>query len=58
VRGRAFQYWAETTDRYETYPTTRSLASLKGIVKKPAKPVSIIKARGHFSSDEAALKLI
>jgi AbrB family looped-hinge helix DNA binding protein len=31
----------ETTGRYEIYPATRSLASLKGIVKKPAKPVSI-----------------
>lgn len=31
----------EVTGRYEVYPVTRSLASLKGIVKKPAKPVSI-----------------
>ncbi|RAS15463.1 AbrB/MazE/SpoVT family DNA-binding domain-containing protein [Paraburkholderia bryophila] len=31
----------EETGRYEVYPATRSLASLKGIVKKPAKPVSI-----------------
>ena len=31
----------EATGRYEVYPATRSLASLKGIVKKPAKPVSI-----------------
>ncbi|MEX3764885.1 AbrB/MazE/SpoVT family DNA-binding domain-containing protein [Paraburkholderia phenoliruptrix] len=29
------------TGRYEVYPVTRSLASLKGIVKKPTKPVSI-----------------
>lgn len=31
----------EATGRYEVYPATRSLASLKGIVKQPAKPVSI-----------------
>ncbi|KWF18987.1 AbrB/MazE/SpoVT family DNA-binding domain-containing protein [Burkholderia pseudomultivorans] len=31
----------EATGRYEVYPATRSLTSLKGIVKKPAKPVSI-----------------
>lgn len=31
----------EATGRYEVYPATRSLASLKGIVRKPAKPVSI-----------------
>ncbi len=31
----------EATGRYEVYPSTRSLASLKGIVKKPAKSVSI-----------------
>ncbi|WP_429488452.1 AbrB/MazE/SpoVT family DNA-binding domain-containing protein [Paraburkholderia sp. RAU6.4a] len=31
----------EATGRYEVYPATQSLASLKGIVKKPAKPVSI-----------------
>ncbi|KVN06847.1 AbrB/MazE/SpoVT family DNA-binding domain-containing protein [Burkholderia diffusa] len=29
------------TGRYEVYPATCSLTSLKGIVKKPAKPVSI-----------------
>ena len=31
----------EDTGRYEVYPATRSLTLLKGIVKKPAKPVSI-----------------
>jgi len=31
----------ESTGRYERYPVTRSLASLKGIVKNPAKAVSI-----------------
>ncbi|WDD91328.1 AbrB/MazE/SpoVT family DNA-binding domain-containing protein [Burkholderia sp. FERM BP-3421] len=31
----------EATGRYEVYPVTRSLAALKGIVKKPAKAVSI-----------------
>ena len=31
----------ESTGRYELYPATRSLASLKGIVKNPAKAVSI-----------------
>lgn len=31
----------EETGRYEVYPVTRSLASLKGIVQKPGKPVSI-----------------
>ncbi|MFB9127409.1 AbrB family transcriptional regulator [Paraburkholderia dipogonis] len=31
----------EETGRYEVYPATRLLALLKGIVKKPAKPVSI-----------------
>ncbi|WP_345816690.1 AbrB/MazE/SpoVT family DNA-binding domain-containing protein (plasmid) [Paraburkholderia sp. PREW-6R] len=31
----------ETTGRYEVYPATRSLALLKGVVKKPANPVSI-----------------
>ncbi|MBR8279101.1 AbrB/MazE/SpoVT family DNA-binding domain-containing protein [Burkholderia vietnamiensis] len=31
----------EATGRYEVYPATRSLTSLKGIVKKPSKPVSI-----------------
>ncbi|VWC86934.1 AbrB family transcriptional regulator [Burkholderia lata] len=31
----------ETTGRYEVYPVTRSLASLKGIVRKPSKPVSL-----------------
>jgi antitoxin PrlF len=31
----------EATGRYEVYPATQSLASLKGIVKRPAKPVSI-----------------
>jgi antitoxin PrlF len=31
----------EATGRYEVYPVTRSLASLKGVVKKPAKAVSI-----------------
>ncbi|HIE4197006.1 MULTISPECIES: AbrB/MazE/SpoVT family DNA-binding domain-containing protein [Burkholderia] len=31
----------EATGRYEIYPATRSLEALKGIVKKPAKPVSI-----------------
>ncbi|MDN7424781.1 AbrB/MazE/SpoVT family DNA-binding domain-containing protein [Burkholderia sp. AU45388] len=31
----------EATGRYEIHPATRSLASLKGVVKKPEKPVSI-----------------
>jgi AbrB family looped-hinge helix DNA binding protein len=31
----------EQTGRYEVYPATQSLASLKGVVKKPAKRVSI-----------------
>jgi AbrB family looped-hinge helix DNA binding protein len=31
----------EATGRYEVYPATHSLASLKGVVRKPAKPVSI-----------------
>ncbi|MGU2445385.1 AbrB/MazE/SpoVT family DNA-binding domain-containing protein [Burkholderia cenocepacia] len=31
----------EATGRYEVYLATRSLAALKGVVKKPAKPVSI-----------------
>lgn len=31
----------ETTGRYEVYPATRSLVELKGVVKKPEKPVSI-----------------
>jgi antitoxin PrlF len=31
----------EGTGRYEVYPVTRSLTALKGVVKKPAKPVSI-----------------
>ncbi|MFM0053486.1 AbrB/MazE/SpoVT family DNA-binding domain-containing protein [Caballeronia grimmiae] len=31
----------EATGRYEVYPATRLLTSLKGIVKKPAKAVSI-----------------
>lgn len=31
----------EATGRYEVYPATRSLVALKGVVKKPAKPVSI-----------------
>jgi antitoxin PrlF len=35
------QLGLQSGDRYEVYPATRSLASLKGIVKKPAKPVSI-----------------
>ena len=46
----------EATGRYEIYPATRSLASLKGIVKKPARPVSIddmnrvIAGRGTIST--------
>ncbi|VVE84539.1 AbrB/MazE/SpoVT family DNA-binding domain-containing protein [Pandoraea sputorum] len=31
----------EATGRYEVYPATRSLTSLKGVVKKPTKPVSV-----------------
>jgi AbrB family looped-hinge helix DNA binding protein len=31
----------ETTGRYEVFPATRSVSSLKGIVKKPVSPVSI-----------------
>ncbi|CAL8481471.1 AbrB/MazE/SpoVT family DNA-binding domain-containing protein [Caballeronia sp. S22] len=31
----------ESTGRYEVYPATRSIASLKGIVRKPSKAVSI-----------------
>ncbi|HDR8952585.1 AbrB/MazE/SpoVT family DNA-binding domain-containing protein [Burkholderia vietnamiensis] len=31
----------EATGRYEVYPATRSLVALKGVVKKPEKPVSI-----------------
>jgi AbrB family looped-hinge helix DNA binding protein len=31
----------EATGRYEVLPATRSLESLKGIAKKPGKPVSI-----------------
>ena len=31
----------EGTGRYEVYPATRSLSSLKGVVKKPAAPVSV-----------------
>ncbi len=31
----------EATGRYEVFPATRSVTSLKGIVKKPAAPVSI-----------------
>jgi AbrB family looped-hinge helix DNA binding protein len=31
----------EATGRFEIYPATRSIALLKGIVKKPANPVSI-----------------
>ena len=46
----------EATGRYEIYPATHSLASLKGIVKKPANPVSIddmnrvIAGRGTIST--------
>ena len=31
----------ETTGRYEVFPATRSISSLKGIVKTPDSPVSI-----------------
>ncbi|GLC97066.1 AbrB family transcriptional regulator [Cupriavidus sp. TA19] len=31
----------EQTGRYEMVPATRSVTSLKGIIRKPAKPVSI-----------------
>jgi antitoxin PrlF len=31
----------EATGRYEVYPATRSLVALKGVVKRPSKPVSI-----------------
>ncbi|WP_429500665.1 AbrB/MazE/SpoVT family DNA-binding domain-containing protein (plasmid) [Robbsia andropogonis] len=31
----------EATGRYEVYPATRSLVSLKGVVRKPTKTVSI-----------------
>ncbi|WP_429500877.1 AbrB/MazE/SpoVT family DNA-binding domain-containing protein (plasmid) [Robbsia andropogonis] len=31
----------EATGRYELYPATRSLVSLKGVVRKPMKSVSI-----------------
>jgi antitoxin PrlF len=31
----------EDTGRYEVVPATRSVTALKGIIRKPAKPVSI-----------------
>jgi antitoxin PrlF len=31
----------EETGRYEVVPATRSVTALKGIIRKPAKPVSI-----------------
>ncbi|MDF3831636.1 AbrB/MazE/SpoVT family DNA-binding domain-containing protein [Cupriavidus basilensis] len=31
----------EQSGRYEMVPATRSVAALKGIIRKPAKPVSI-----------------
>ncbi|MFP3802327.1 hypothetical protein SB764_39555, partial [Paraburkholderia sp. SIMBA_027] len=31
----------ETTGRYELVPATKSVESLKGLVGKPAKPVSV-----------------
>lgn len=31
----------EETGRYEVYPATRPITALKGIVKKPAKTVSV-----------------
>ncbi|BDB29132.1 AbrB/MazE/SpoVT family DNA-binding domain-containing protein (plasmid) [Cupriavidus sp. P-10] len=31
----------EQTGRYEVVPATRSVTALKGIIRKPAKPVSI-----------------
>ncbi|MBT2794772.1 AbrB family transcriptional regulator [Paraburkholderia strydomiana] len=43
----------EETGRYEVYPATRSLASLKGIVKKPAEPVSI-EDMNHAIVEQAA----
>ncbi|MFC4274315.1 AbrB/MazE/SpoVT family DNA-binding domain-containing protein [Achromobacter aloeverae] len=30
-----------STGRYEVYPAMRPLVSLKGVVKKPVKPVSV-----------------
>jgi AbrB family looped-hinge helix DNA binding protein len=31
----------EDTGRYEVVPATRSVTALKGIIRKPAKPVSV-----------------
>lgn len=39
----------ETTGRYEIYPATRSLVSLKGIVKTRAKPVAIEDMNGAIA---------
>ncbi|VVE15868.1 AbrB/MazE/SpoVT family DNA-binding domain-containing protein [Pandoraea cepalis] len=43
----------EVTGRYEVYPATRTLTSLKGIVKKPAKSVSI-EDMDHAISEQGA----
>ena len=46
----------EESGRYEVYPATRSLAALKGIVKKPPKPVSVEEMNRAIGEQGAAAR--
>ena len=46
----------EQTGRYEVVPATRSVTALKGIIRKPAKPVSIDDMNAAIAEQGAAAR--
>lgn len=46
----------ETTGRYEVVPATRSVTALKGIIRKPAKPVSIEEMNATIAEQGASAR--
>ena len=46
----------ETTGRYEVVPATRSVTALKGIIRKPAKPVSIEEMNAAIAEQGASAR--
>jgi len=46
----------EQTGRYEVVPATRSVTALKGIVRKPAKPVSIEEMNAAIADQGASAR--
>ncbi|NPT59744.1 AbrB/MazE/SpoVT family DNA-binding domain-containing protein [Paraburkholderia elongata] len=46
----------EETDRYEVVPATRSVTALKGVIRKPTKPVTIEEMNAAIAEQGASAR--